>query len=75
MPLTISTQAAAELAGCISVRQFRRERDKGIWPAPVNPGGRPERYCVKAMETKLEGGESAKQDTAEQALDRALGIG
>jgi hypothetical protein len=72
--LTIPTQEAADLAGCSSVHQFRRERDRGIWPRPVNPGGRPERYSVKEMENRLNGPEISARDRRIMAIDHKLGL-
>jgi len=49
----LPTKEAARYVGCGSASTFIRERNKGLWPRPLNPGGRPERYSVAELDFKL----------------------
>jgi hypothetical protein len=69
----LPTMEAALYVGCRSTSTFIRERDKGLWPRPLNPGGRPERYSVAELDFKLN--RYGNQDKIEaNTVMEALGI-
>jgi hypothetical protein len=69
----LPTKEAARYVGCRSASTFIRERNKGLWPRPLNPGGRPERYSVAELDSKLN--RYGNQDKIEaNTVMEALGI-
>jgi hypothetical protein len=46
---------AAAYVGCRSVRHLRSEVAQGIWPPPIAPRSRPERWSVLQLDKALLG--------------------
>jgi len=44
---------AAEYVGCRSVNQFHREVAQGIWPRPIAPHSRPQRWSIFQLDKAL----------------------
>ena len=70
---------AAEYVG-VSLGQFRREVEKGIWPRPVNRNARLNTYDRKALDDAVDRlaqriNLPARDDLDEIDLDREFGLG
>lgn len=71
----VTAKQAAALVGCRSAAQFRREVQQGIWPPPIAPRSRPQRWSVRQLQAALEPPEvRGKKHTKLEALEFRLGI-
>jgi hypothetical protein len=72
---TLTADDAATYVGCISAAQFRREVRQGVWPAPIAPRSRPQRWSVAQLDAALAPKESASRTPREMTeLELRLGI-
>jgi hypothetical protein len=73
-PALMSEEDAAEYLG-VSVAQFRRERDAGIWPRPVDRGCRRNTYWKKRVDEAIERLNAGDHAENEIDLHEAFGYG
>ena len=72
-PRVLTVAEAAKYVGAKSVRQFRREVGRGIWPQPIARFSRPQRWSVLQLEKAL-GAVNDNVDPELNKLEQALGI-
>jgi transposase len=72
----MSEEDAAEYVG-VSVAQFRRERDAGIWPLPVQRGCRRNTYDRKRLDQAVDRLEETNETLSMVVIDidREFGLG
>ena len=71
-PRVLTVDEAAKYVGAKSVRQFRREVNRGIWPQPIARFSRPQRWSTIQLEQALS--PSNDNDSELNKLEQALGI-
>ena len=54
-PVALTVEEAAHYVGCWSTPQFRREVKSGIWPRPIAPNSRPQRWSIFQLDQALRG--------------------
>jgi len=54
-PMALTVEEAAHYVGCRSSRQFRSEVAQGIWPKPIAPNSRPQRWSLFQLDQALRG--------------------
>ncbi|MBT3700940.1 MAG: hypothetical protein HOE62_21760 [Alphaproteobacteria bacterium] len=54
-PQALATNDAALYVGATSVRQFRAEVKRGLWPQPTSPESKPHRWSVCQLDKALKG--------------------
>jgi hypothetical protein len=59
----------------ISLSQFRRERDRGMWPMPVERGAKVNTYDRKALDDAVDRLSGRVNHPAGIDLDREFGLG
>ena len=52
-PKALPVDKAAAYVGCRSADQFRREVAQGIWPRPIAPRSRPQRWSIFQLDKAL----------------------
>jgi hypothetical protein len=72
-PRVLTVAEAAKYVGAKSVRQFRREVNRGIWPQPIARFSRPQRWSVLQLEKAL-GPVNDNADPEIVKLEQTLGM-
>ena len=72
-PRVLTVAEAAKYVGAKSVRQFRREVNRGIWPQPIARFSRPQRWSVLQLEKAL-GPVNDNVDPEIVKLEQTLGM-
>jgi hypothetical protein len=72
---TLTADEAAKYIGCKSAAQFRREVKAGIWPEPIAPDSRPQRWSIPQLDAALSGGSNGAQiDPHVSAFEKRMGM-
>ena len=73
-PMAMTVDEAAKYVGCRSTRQFRSEIAQGIWPKPIAPKSRPQRWSLFQLDQALRGLKQPSIDLNETADDPFLEV-
>ena len=74
-PMALTVEESAHYVGCRSTQQFRREVKAGIWPQPIAPRSRPQRWSVFQLDSALHGPTDRSQaDPFLAAVRKRLGV-
>ena len=74
-PMALTVEEAANYVGCRSTQQFRREVKAGIWPRPIAPNSRPQRWSIFQLDAALTGGSNSPQtDPHLAAFEKRMGM-
>jgi len=74
-PVALTVEEAAHYVGCWSTPQFRREVKSGIWPRPIAPNSRPQRWSIFQLGAALTGGSNSPQtDPHLAAFEKRMGM-
>ena len=74
-PMALTVEEAANYVGCRSAQQFRREVKAGIWPRPIAPNSRPQRWSLFQLDAVLHGPKRDNQkDPILAAIEKRRGI-
>ena len=71
-PMALTVEEAANYVGCRSIRQFRSEVAQGIWPKPIAPNSRPQRWSLFQLDQALRGQTQPSTDVNETVDDPFL---
>ena len=73
--MAMTVEEAAHYVGCRSTQQFRREIKAGIWPRPIVPNSRPQRWSKFQLDAALTGGSKETQtDPHLAAFEKRMGM-
>jgi|GEM_PF-5526839 hypothetical protein len=73
-PMAMTVEEAAHYVGCRSPRQFRSEVVQGIWPKPIAPNSRPQRWSLFQLDQALRGQVQPSTDVNDTVDDPFLEI-
>jgi hypothetical protein len=74
-PMAMTAEEAANYVGCRSTQQFRREIKAGIWPRPIAPNSRPQRWSIFQLDAALTGSSNSPQtDPHLAAFEKRMGM-
>ena len=74
-PMALTVEEAANYVRCRSTYQFRREVQAGIWPKPIAPNSRPQRWSKFELDAAFTGGSNETQtDPHLAAFEKRMGM-
>ena len=74
-PMALTVEESAHYVGCRSTQQFRREVKAGIWPRPIAPDSRPQRWSIFQLDAVLHGPKRDNQkDPILAAIEKRMGV-
>ena len=74
LPLTVAAPEATKITGYKTVRRFTLAVARGVFPPPIDPKARPQRWSRAALEEMMRSRSDAPKNDGASSLDRALGL-